>query len=47
MSKLIASAAIRGAHKLVGQAEEMLKNTIAAKGENFTFEFPDTAYYLL
>jgi len=46
MSKLIASAAIRGAHKLVGQAEEMLKNTIAAKGENFTFEFPDTAYYL-
>ncbi|OGW45104.1 MAG: CO dehydrogenase/CO-methylating acetyl-CoA synthase complex subunit beta [Nitrospirae bacterium RBG_13_41_22] len=46
MSKLIASAAIRGTQKLVGQAEEMLKNTIAAKGENFTFEFPDTAYYL-
>lgn len=46
MSKLIASAAIRGTQKLVGQAEEMLKNTIAEKGDNFTFEFPDTAYYL-
>jgi acetyl-CoA synthase len=46
MSKLIASAAIRGAHVLVKQAEEMLEKAIAEKGESFAFEFPDTAYYL-
>jgi acetyl-CoA synthase len=46
MSKLIASAAIRGAHKLVKQAEEMLEQTIRDKGESHTFEFPDTAFYL-
>jgi acetyl-CoA synthase len=46
MSKLIASAAIRGSHILVKQSEEMLKNTIVEKGDSFTFEFPDTAYYL-
>ena len=46
MSKLIASAAIRGAHKLVAQAEEMVEKAIAEKGKDFAFEFPDTAYYL-
>jgi acetyl-CoA synthase len=46
MSKLIASAAIRGSHMLVKQAEEMLEKAIAEKGETFAFEFPDTAYYL-
>jgi acetyl-CoA synthase len=46
MSKLIASAAIRGSHILVKQSEQMLNNTIAEKGDNFTFEFPDTAYCL-
>src|SRR5512137_1072534 len=46
MSKLIASAAIRGAHHLVRQAEEMLAKTIAEKGGHTPFEFPDTAYYL-
>ncbi len=46
MSKLIASAAIRGAHKLVAQAEEMVEKAIAEKGKDFVFEFPDTAYYL-
>ena len=46
MSKLIASAAIRGANSLVRQAEEMLEKTIAEKGEGFIFEFPDTAFYL-
>lgn len=45
MSKLIASAAIRGAHKLVAQAEEMVEKAIAEKGKDFVFEFPDTAYY--
>ena len=46
MSKLIASAAIRGAHKLVSRAEEMLEKAITEKGGSFLFEFPDTAYYL-
>jgi acetyl-CoA synthase len=46
MSKLIASAAIRGAQKLVKQAEEMLEKVIAEKGKDFKFEFPDTAFYL-
>ena len=46
MSKIIASAAIRGAHHLVRQAEEMLAKTIAEKGGDTPFEFPDTAYYL-
>ena len=46
MSKLIASAAIRGANVLVKKAEEMLDKAITEKGEQFAFEFPDTAYYL-
>ena len=46
MSKLIASEAIRGAHILVKQAEEMLEKAIAEKGKDFVFEFPDTAFYL-
>jgi acetyl-CoA synthase len=46
MSKFIASAAIRGANTLVQRAEEMLEKTIAEKGKDFTFEFPDTAFYL-
>lgn len=46
MSKIIASAAIRGARKIVSDTEAMLEKTIAEKGENVPFEFPDTAYYL-
>lgn len=46
MSKLIASAAIRGAKKLVTQAEDMIEKAIAEKGKDYVFEFPDTAYYL-
>lgn len=46
MSKVIASAAIRGAQVLVKRAEGMLERTIAEKGELYSFEFPDTAYYL-
>ncbi len=46
MSKLIASAAIRGANVLVKKAEEMLEKAITEKGEQFAFEFPDTAFYL-
>ncbi|MFZ5907275.1 MAG: acetyl-CoA decarbonylase/synthase complex subunit alpha/beta [Nitrospirota bacterium] len=46
MSKVIASAAIRGARTLVMQAEGMIEKTIAEKGGTTPFEFPDTAYYL-
>jgi len=46
MSKIIASAAIRAANGLVKNAEEMLDKAIAEKGRDFTFEFPDTAFYL-
>jgi len=46
MSKLIASAVIRGAQEITKEAEEMLEKAIAEKGAQFPFEFPDTAYYL-
>jgi len=46
MSKIIATAAIRGAHKIVKQAEEMLEKAIELKGKDATVEYPNTAYYL-
>jgi acetyl-CoA synthase len=46
MSKLIASSAIRGAHAIVRQAEEIVTRAIAAKGAGCAVGFPDTAYSL-
>ena len=46
MSKIIASAAIRGAHKYVKEAEEKLNKLIEEKGEKQEVSFPNTAYYL-
>ena len=46
MSKIIASAAIRGAHGLVAQAEEKLAQAIEAKGQDHAVGFPNTGYYL-
>jgi len=46
MSKIIASAAIRGAHKLVGQAEESVKKALEAHGPDKVVEFPNTGYFL-
>lgn len=46
MSKIICSAAIRGAHKIVVQAEEKLKKTIEEKGPDAKVEFPNTGYYI-
>ena len=46
MSKLIATAVIKGTHKLVKQAEDLLQKTMAEKGKDFAFEFPDTAFHL-
>ncbi|MHB0912347.1 MAG: acetyl-CoA decarbonylase/synthase complex subunit alpha/beta [Armatimonadota bacterium] len=46
MSKIIASSAIKGAHKIVEQAEAMVKQAIAEKGPDCPIGFPDTAYSL-
>jgi acetyl-CoA synthase len=46
MSKIIASAAIRGAHKIVEQAEERWKQAMDKWGANEPVGFPNTAYYL-
>ena len=46
MSKIIASAAIRGAHKIVGNADNKIKEAIDKFGANQEVAFPNTAYYL-
>lgn len=46
MSKLIATAAIRGAKDVVSRTEQLLNKALAEKGEDYKFEFPDTAFYL-
>ena len=46
MSKIIASAAIRGAHKIAKQAEEKLAQVIKEKGEDCPVAFPNTGYYI-
>lgn len=46
MSKIIATAAIRGAHRLVERAENDLKKAIKAKGKQAPIAYPSTAYYL-
>jgi len=46
MSKIIASAAIRGAHKIVSDADEKWKNAMEKYGANEPVGFPNTAYYL-
>jgi acetyl-CoA synthase len=46
MSRIIATRAIRGAHKLLERAEKELKQAIEEKGPDTKVEFPNTAYYL-
>ena len=46
MSKIIAKAAIRGAHRMVERAEEDLAKAIEAKGRDAEVAYPNTAYYL-
>jgi acetyl-CoA synthase len=46
MSKLIATRAIRGAHKLVARAETELRQALAQKAPDTPVKFPNTAYYL-
>jgi len=46
MSKIIASAAIKGAHKIVSRAEEKYNNALKKWGAKQKVGFPNTAYYL-
>jgi acetyl-CoA synthase len=46
VSKIIASAAIRGAHSIVNKAERTLERVKEAHGAEMAVEFPNTAYYL-
>jgi len=46
LSKIIASAAIRGAHKLVARAEEAFNQAVATYGSDAPVAFPNTGYYL-
>ena len=46
MSKIIASAAIRGAHKIVDQAEKKWQEAMDKWGAKEPVGFPNTAYFL-
>ncbi|MEI6808197.1 MAG: acetyl-CoA decarbonylase/synthase complex subunit alpha/beta [bacterium] len=46
MSKIIASAAIRGGHEIYRQAEAFYNKAMTEKGPDTLVAFPDTAYYL-
>lgn len=46
MSKIIASAAIRGAHKILQRAEDEYKSALEKWGPDQQIGFPNTAYYL-
>ena len=46
MSIIIASAAIRGAHKLVQQARDIYNKAVDEKGADCLVEFPNTGYYI-
>src|ERR1035437_1838188 len=46
MSKIIASAAIRGATKILANAEQKWKMAMEKYGPNQPVGFPNTAYYL-
>jgi len=46
MSRIIATAAIRGAHKIFNQAEAALAEAIGKHGKEAKIEYPNTAYYL-
>ena len=46
MSRIIAAAAIRGAHSVVKHAEEFYHKTLEEKGGGAKVELPETAYFL-
>jgi acetyl-CoA synthase len=46
MSREVMSAAIRGAHRFVDEAQEALAQAVEARGETAKVQFPETAFYL-
>ena len=46
MSKIIISAAIRGAHKIVDKCAAKFKQAMDKYGANQPIGFPNTAFYL-
>ena len=46
MSRIIATAAVRGAHAYVEKAQAQLKEAVESFGPDAKVEFPNTAYYL-
>ena len=46
MSKIICSAAIRGAHKIIDMAEESFDAALKKYGPEQEVSYPNTAYYL-
>lgn len=46
MSKIIASAAIRGAHNLAKEAEEIYNKAVKEKGADCEVSFPNTGYFI-
>ena len=46
MSKIIASAAIRGAHKIVDRVEKRWQEAMDKWGANEPVGFPNTTYYI-
>ena len=46
MSRYIATRAMRGAHSVVAEAEELLQKALAEKGPDTPAAFPNTAYHL-
>ena len=46
MSKIIASAVVRGAHKIAKQAEDILTQAVKEKGRDCHVELPNTGYYM-
>jgi len=46
MSKIVASAVMRGARKIVNEAQEFLNKATKERGPSQKIEFPETAFYL-
>src|SRR3972149_1589939 len=46
MSRIVAGAAIRGARKIVTEAETLYKKALTEKGSDTKVEFPETAFFL-
>ncbi|MCK5174243.1 MAG: CO dehydrogenase/CO-methylating acetyl-CoA synthase complex subunit beta, partial [Planctomycetes bacterium] len=46
MSRIIASAGIRGAHSIAKQAKDIYAKAVSEKGADCAVEFPNTGYFI-